>query len=337
MRDNKLVWRNSYFNSKLWFSFFFTGDNSYKTAVMGSQRGSNAGRQDTNDFENAIPATDTPDGRSNRMTSSSTSGYLAEKDQNLQLPSEYNHTSSASSMANGYNHTRYNREYPNGGRNFSSYKSRYHQHQFSSNVANRDTNSIHSNFSASHQKNCGASSSTDTSSTTSSGYRNCENGWRPPRHNRQYSNYYGYNKENSGYASTNHVSGNGKLELKILVGQISISPHDLFKDEYTRITTPRQDVLFKKGYLSRPKRLEDGYLGPPLISQQQPLANGEVSGEEEVVPIIPPNDDDSAVIPNAEDNSPLYFCPGFVDHNGYFHANRKPQMFKFYYYSGAYF
>lgn len=26
-----------------------------------------------------------------------------------------------------------------------------------------------------------------------------------------------------------------------------------FSDEYTRITTPRQDVLFKKGYLNKPK------------------------------------------------------------------------------------
>lgn len=27
----------------------------------------------------------------------------------------------------------------------------------------------------------------------------------------------------------------------------------VFLDEYTRITTPRQDVLFKKGYLNKPK------------------------------------------------------------------------------------
>lgn len=29
-----------------------------------------------------------------------------------------------------------------------------------------------------------------------------------------------------------------------------------FSDEYTRITTPRQDVLFKKGYLSKPKNYQ---------------------------------------------------------------------------------
>lgn len=78
-------------------------------------------------------------------------------------------------------------------------------------------------------------------------------------------------------------------------------------------------------------------MAAPLISQQQPETNGAVAGEEEVVPIIPPNDEDSAVTQNAEDNSPLYFCPGFVDHNGYFHANRKPPMNKLLYVSGAYF
>lgn len=30
----------------------------------------------------------------------------------------------------------------------------------------------------------------------------------------------------------------------------------LFSDEYTRITTPRQDVLFKKGYLNKPKNYQ---------------------------------------------------------------------------------
>lgn len=30
----------------------------------------------------------------------------------------------------------------------------------------------------------------------------------------------------------------------------------LFPDEYTKITTPRQDVLFKKGYLNKPKNYQ---------------------------------------------------------------------------------
>lgn len=107
-------------------------------------------------------------------------------------------------------------------------------------------------------------------------------------------------------------------------------------DEYTRITTPRQDVLFKKGYLSRPKRMsamEEGYLGAPLISQvpiSVPVAqNGEPLDVNSETPLVVDGTENSAVLPTdvdlaiTDDNSPLYFCPGFVDQNGYFHANRK--------------
>lgn len=84
-------------------------------------------------------------------------------------------------------------------------------------------------------------------------------------------------------------------------------------------------MLFKKGYLSRPKR-EEGYLGPPLISQQHvpdpsaiPVNATPVNGETPAA--IPPAELDPQTL--SEDNSQLFFCPGFVDHNGYFHANRK--------------
>lgn len=71
-------------------------------------------------------------------------------------------------------------------------------------------------------------------------------------------------------------------------------------------------------------------MGPPLISQM-PL-NGEAAatgngihegGEDGAVPVIPATTTEVDPALLAEDNSPLYFCPGFVDHNGYFHANRK--------------
>lgn len=98
-------------------------------------------------------------------------------------------------------------------------------------------------------------------------------------------------------------------------------------------------MLFKKGYLSRPKRLEEGggaaaYLGPPLISQLQLPQGAALNGDSSAVVGIgdegsdggsintTPTDVDPALL-TSEDNSPLYFCPGFVDHNGYFHANRK--------------
>lgn len=68
--------------------------------------------------------------------------------------------------------------------------------------------------------------------------------------------------------------------------------------------------------------LEEIYLPPPQIVHQQ-------SGVEEDAHVTPGNTENGAT-PSMEnepcfsdDNSPLYFCPGFVDHNGYFHANRE--------------
>lgn len=197
-------------NHRLPLFSLITGDNSYKTAVLGPQRGAfnSARQQTTNDYDSEAGQRTTATGTSNG------GGYLTEKDQNS-LQTEYKCTSSASSMTNGFNNNhnhqhRYNRDYPSGARNFSSsYKTpRYHHHQQSS------SHSIHSNYSATqHHKNSGASST--TSSTTSSSYQNYgENGWRPPHFNHsrpQYNNYYGYNnKENSGYASSTQVSGNGE-------------------------------------------------------------------------------------------------------------------------------
>lgn len=79
--------------------------------------------------------------------------------------------------------------------------------------------------------------------------------------------------------------------------------------------------------------MEEGYLGPPLISQQHPSGLPCSGGDPTVIPVnatpvsgetpaaIPPNEFDPQAL--TEDNSQLFFCPGFVDHNGYFHANRK--------------
>ena len=76
--------------------------------------------------------------------------------------------------------------------------------------------------------------------------------------------------------------------------------------------------------------MEEGYLDAPSISphpQQQPLLESQmpVHGEatEAGVAEFPPTEVDPTATLLADDNSPLYFCPGFVDHNGYFHANRE--------------
>lgn len=187
------------FPNRLLIPFLFPppGDNSYKTAVLGPQRSFNqynSARQPNSTEDNDHPQ----------------NGYLTEQDQNAQ-PSDYKCTSSASSVTNGYgsNSHRYNRDYPaSGGRNFaSSYRPRY----------------AHTNG----HRNSGASST--TSSTTSSSYQQqqhnphatSENGWRPSRslhyssNSRPYNNYYGFNnnKENSGYSTSSHVSGNGECQF----------------------------------------------------------------------------------------------------------------------------
>lgn len=98
-------------------------------------------------------------------------------------------------------------------------------------------------------------------------------------------------------------------------------------DEYTRISTPRSDVLFKKGYLSRPKKNE-------IISSTQTMS---------------PNDSATVSVVSSDDMSPLYrmhsispenhstpaystdrcvpdlplmYSSGFYDSSGYFYVNR---------------
>ena len=110
-------------------------------------------------------------------------------------------------------------------------------------------------------------------------------------------------------------------------------------DEYTRITTPRQDVLFKKGYLSRPKT----YLLNATTTTAQPKSSldnhhidvnysssGPVSvtsTEDSKLPItqsVTPEHRNSANDMLNNFNDFAYMYPGFVDPNGsFFYINRK--------------
>lgn len=88
-------------------------------------------------------------------------------------------------------------------------------------------------------------------------------------------------------------------------------------DEYTRITTPRQDVLFKKGYLSRPKKPEN-----PIISESS-LAGAEQANEDTVADAVTTNDSSADPAMDAENNmqQDYYMYPGYVDQNGLFYVN----------------
>ncbi|XP_012281561.1 serine/arginine repetitive matrix protein 1 isoform X1 [Orussus abietinus] len=64
----------------------------------------------------------------------------------------------------------------------------------------------------------------------------------------------GHKPRRSGVSDTGSDYGGGSRSRKVDAPGSPSQPKIIFnEDEYTRITTPRQDVLFKKGYLSRKK------------------------------------------------------------------------------------
>ncbi|XP_055373139.1 putative uncharacterized protein DDB_G0282133 [Condylostylus longicornis] len=65
--------------------------------------------------------------------------------------------------------------------------------------------------------------------------------------------YSSYNRNNLNKTSSNNELSSSTSSSSTAANKENY-PKPLFnEDEYTRITTPRQDVLFKKGYLSRPR------------------------------------------------------------------------------------
>ncbi|XP_056633146.1 uncharacterized protein LOC130442811 isoform X1 [Diorhabda sublineata] len=78
------------------------------------------------------------------------------------------------------------------------------------------------------------------------------------------------------------------------------------EDEYTRITTPRQDVLFKKGYLSKPKTYQmQTSTGTSTTSASNSTGNGTPDHQST----------------DLEYDSQFVFPNGFVDHNGIYYVN----------------
>lgn len=115
---------------------------------------------------------------------------------------------------------------------------------------------------------------------------------------------------------------------------------DLTKiDEYTRISTPRSEVLFKKGYLMREKK----YAGPTSMMPMTTTSSNDsgsvsvVSNEETASYYsIQSMSPDNSTYQNGSDTSPAYpndgfepdlsslvYSSGFYDNSGYFYVNRK--------------
>lgn len=93
-------------------------------------------------------------------------------------------------------------------------------------------------------------------------------------------------------------------------------------DDYTRITTPRQDVLFKKGYLSRPK----SYAPMPMPSDAYDdtyggaAGGGGATGMEDVI-VLTPEEAIAAGLMHGYDPEHPYV--GFYDATGMFYVNRE--------------
>lgn len=90
-----------------------------------------------------------------------------------------------------------------------------------------------------------------------------------------------------------------------------------FADDYTRITTPRQDVLFKKGYLSRPK---------PYATQSSTDMSDNANGMEDVI-VLTPEEAIAAGLMHGYDPEHPYI--GFYDATGMFYVNRKDGLHLF--------
>ncbi|GAB0091124.1 hypothetical protein DMENIID0001_059320 [Sergentomyia squamirostris] len=100
------------------------------------------------------------------------------------------------------------------------------------------------------------------------------------------------------------------------------------EDEYTRITTPRQDVLFKKGYLSRPKKYNNIACSSSVNDSNTPSTSTSGSGAVSVTSI------EDSTTPSTQSVSPEhcnsmsetsdgdypYMYPGFFDQNGVFYG-----------------
>lgn len=131
------------------------------------------------------------------------------------------------------------------------------------------------------------------------------------------------------------------LRNRIVIGksrELNSFPHHLlvlsFKDEYTRITTPRQDVLFKKGYLSRMNNKTANNLSATVNSSESTAASSTIttSDPDSSVSTLSPATTPSMDYGQADsmDFGQMYY-PGYYDENGMLvirkHFLMQPTMF----------
>ncbi|KAJ6650192.1 hypothetical protein Bhyg_05437, partial [Pseudolycoriella hygida] len=126
------------------------------------------------------------------------------------------------------------------------------------------------------------------------------------------SRYYGNNSNKTNCSTNNRLyKTTDKLDNK---ENDTMKP--LFnEDDYTRITTPRQDVLFKKGYLSRPKKTIETNVSSSTTISVLSTDDSISSGTQSLSP------EHCSSTPEVFDLDHPLMYPGFYDQNGVFFVN----------------
>lgn len=126
------------------------------------------------------------------------------------------------------------------------------------------------------------------------------------------------NKENN---TTKPLFNEGKFVMDRNIEVLKIRKIFLVSlDDYTRITTPRQDVLFKKGYLSRPRKTITSTDTTVSTSTTVSVVSTEDSMSSGTQSLSPEHCSSTPEI--FDPDHPLMY-PGFYDQNGVFFVNRK--------------
>lgn len=149
-------------------------------------------------------------------------------------------------------------------------------------------------------------------------YGNTTNKTNPTTNDRPYRSADTFdNKENN---TTKPLFNEGKITCYNSSRNFKISFPIFPIDDYTRITTPRQDVLFKKGYLSRPKKTITPIDATVSSSTTVSVVSTEDSISSGTQSLSPEH---CSSTPEIFDPDHPFMYPGFYDQNGVFFVNRE--------------
>lgn len=161
-----------------------------------------------------------------------------------------------------------------------------------------------------HNYSYSYSSKHNSTSSTSSLYSSSR---YPSYRRRPFSSLQNGSSRYSSFGAERTTSRGHRTSISNRTGGNTTIKHPFNEDDYTRISTPRQDVIFKKGYFSQPKK----YMSSTDTNTTSSAAASIVSGEESVsalsVPSLSPEQCSSLGDPLDPEQGFVY---SFIDQNG---------------------